>query len=284
MAKKLESLSPEMAFWRAAGIEMPTGHKAADIARENLKAHGANYVPLGETSDTVVIAADVISQSLITEENARKNAAVTLAWIDRTEAYKKAIAANGKPYTSTLAFARDVLPKLDKSSVANLIGAGRAVYTPALEGKYTPDVNKALLALNPSSAIRLKSAMGDKATEDERESAIKGIMDTLKEKGSVSKKDADEIAKAAKNPSADKAGGSVKGKKLTRKELRDRYDATFRKVFPAANVVLNDKGLTVTVPKEYINTLKTMLTVAETAENPDARVAIIGALIKVLAL
>lgn len=289
MPKKNENLSPEAAFWRAAGIEMPVGRKAADIARKSLKEHGANYVPLGESSDAVVIAADVIGMSLITEANARKNAAITLAWIDRTEGYKKAIAANGKPYTSTLAFARDVLPNLEKSTVANLIGAGRDVYTPAIEGKYMPDVNKVLLELNPSAAIRLKSTMGDKATTEERENTVKAVFDTYREKGTITKKDADEIAKTVKNPSAETAGGAVgnavgRAKKLSRKELRDRYDATLRKVFPASNVILNDSGLTVTVPKEYINTLKTMLTVAETAENPDARVAIIGALIKALAL
>lgn len=278
MAKKNE-VSANAAFWRAAGIEMPSGRKAADIARQALKDNGAAYVPIGEKSDDLVIAANVVAESLATEANAKKNTAVVMAWIDKTECYKNALTANGKPYTSTLAFARDVLPGLEKSTVANLIGAGRNVYMPAIEGKYDAETNKALLTLNPSTAIRLKSTMGDKATDDERANTINAVMGVIREKGTVSKKDADEITKNIKNPSNETARGNVSAvKKQSRKEIRDNYDAQMRRIFPASNVILNDKGLTVIVTKDYVNVLKTMLSVAEVSENQDVRVALLGAI------
>ncbi len=274
-----DSLSPYAAFWKAAGIDMPSGHKAAEIARKALKDNGAAYVPMGESADELVIAANVISESFATEAAAKKNSAIIMAWIDKTEAYKRALSANGKPYTSTLSFARDIFPGMEKSTVANLVGAGRYVYTPAIEGAYDADTNKALMGISPSAAVRLKGAMGDKSTEDERKTAVNAVMNVIREKGVLSKKDADEIAKNAKNPSRETARGKTDTtRKQSRKEIRDHYNAQFRRILPASNVIINDRGLTVTVGKEYINVLKTMLSVAEVSENQDVRVALLGAL------
>ena len=272
-----KALAVDAKFWKDAGIVMPTGHEAAEIARQALRVAGAHYVPGGDSADSLVIAANVVSESVRTEANARRTAAVTLAWIDKNEVYKTAIAANGKPYTSTLAMARDLLPGLEKSSVANLIGAGRDVYMPALEGKYTAAQNTALLELNPSVAVRIKSAMGNKATASEKAAVIKGIMDVRKAGRNPSKKDADEIVKAAKNPSGNDDKPHRK-RNLTRKELKDNYNAKFRAIIPTSNVHIGDNGLSVLIPKDQINVLKTMLSVAAVAENSDVPYALVDSL------
>lgn len=271
------TLSVNAKFWRDAGIVMPEGHKAAEIARQSLHDAGAHYVPGGDSADTLVIAANIVSESVRTEANARRTAAITLAWIDRNEVYKTAIAANGKPYTSTLAMARDLLPGLEKSTVANLIGAGRDVYTPAIEGKFTAAQNKALLDLNPSVAVRIKSAMGDKATAEERAGVLKGIMDVRKQGRAPSKKDADEIVKNIKNPSGydDKPH---RKRNMSRRELKDSYTAKLRAIIPTSNVHFGDNGLSVLIPKDQVNVLKTMLTIASTAENNDVPYALVECL------
>lgn len=274
---KYNAIAVDASFWRSAGIVMPAGHEAAEIARQALRDGGAHYVPAGDGADNLVIAANVVAESVRTEANARRTASITLAYIDKHGMYRTAIAANGKPYTSTLAMARDLLPGLEKSTVANLIGAGRDVYTPAIEGKYTAAQNKALLELSPSVAVRIKSAMGDRATPEEKATVLKGIMDVRKQGREPSKKDADEIVKAAKNPSGSQDAPRRK-RNLSRKEIKDNYSAKFREIIPTSNVHIGENGLSVLIPKDQMNVLKTMLSVASAAENSDVPYALVETL------
>lgn len=268
-------------FWRAAGIALPTGDDAAMVARQALKDSGAHYIPAGTSADMALVVANVAQEAYSAAENSRKNAAVALAWLAETKEYSKAISANGKPYGSITAFARDVMPGLEKSTVDNLVASGRKLYLPAIMGKWSKAQNAAVLALKPSQAAQLKSCFGDKSTAEETKQAVEAIAKTMREKGTLSKKDASDIVKAVRTPSSDSAKGATdagKTRKLSRKELRDSYDAKLRRIIPQSNIHIGDNGMTIVIPKEQVKVFETMLRIAETPNNPDVYPALIGSL------
>lgn len=267
-------------FWKIAGIALPTSPDAALVARQALKESGAHYIPAGTSADMALVVANVAQEAFAASENSRKNAAIALAWLAETGEYAKAIAANGKPYSSITAFARDVMPGLEKSTVDNLVASGRKLYVPALMGRWTKAQNAAILALKPTQAAQLKSCFGDKATKEETAAAVDAIAKAVREKGTVSKRDAAEIVKTVRNPSAESASGKTdtRARKMSRKELRDQYDAQLRRILPASNVHIGDNGMTIVIAKADVEVLRTMLKIAEAPANTEVWPALIGAL------
>ena len=173
------------------GIELDNTADAAKRARVQLKEAGALYVPENNESGYLLTVLNDVRGAVDTVETAGQRIAIELALIDVTEAYKTAHNADGKPYTSTLALARDLLPHLQKSTVSSYIGTGRKTYLPAKQGAYGK-AGKVLLDLPQSTADALKSVVGD---DDTRDIALKAIAKATKGGKTLTQAKAKAIAK-----------------------------------------------------------------------------------------
>lgn len=196
-------------FWKKAGIEIATDANSADEARKNLEKAGASYVPVGNSADNLLIIMDKVREDIDASDNAERDACVMLAAIDASAEYTRALNANGKAYTSTLALAKDLFPYLQKSTIAGYIGAGRNVYLPAIQGKFGKVAGQVLMGQSPSNAAILKGVLTD---ENTRQQALKSVTDTVKKNGKLTARAARDIVKDIndKNGRPGRTGGSTK--------------------------------------------------------------------------
>lgn len=250
---KKPALELTPSFLARMGIELSDTPDTAARARDELKEAGALFVPTNAESGYLLTVLNDVRGAVELKEMAGMHIAVELAIVDATEAYKNAQNADGKPYTSTLALARDLLPGLEKSTVAAYIGTGRTTYLPAMQGAYGKG-GKVLLGLPQSTADALKSVVGN---EETREIALKAIAQATKGGKTLTQARAKAIAKDIRNggdgtgatgKAAESAGRSAGGavnaaengdtkaqaevKELNDKEKLDAVKAIVRKAFP----------------------------------------------------
>ena len=175
MAKKttdLLVLNPE--YLKKAGIALDNGKEAAANARAAIIADngGKGYVPQNPASDTVIQIMDYARRQIAAGENANKKVCIALASIDMARGYETAQDKTGKPYTSMLSFAMDVLPTLAKSTVAGLVAVGRNVYVPAIQKRFGAS-SAILLELPPSTLEALKANLSDENTRGDTIEVLK---------------------------------------------------------------------------------------------------------------
>jgi len=274
------------------GIEIPKGAKAAESARASLiKAH-AQYVPMGTDCDNLMIIANAVRESLDASDTSRRNAAVMFAAIDETHEYTRALNANGKPYSSTLALARDLFPTLEKSTLANLIGAGRTIYLPALNGAYGKAASQLLLEQSPTNAGVLKSVIAD---DSKRDAAIKAVSAAVKKQGKLTKKAAQEIVKSLKdgadveksngNPDNSAAQDANAQAQVTEMSEQDKYNHVLAKMMeyvPQSVRDVTDGDITVMVLSNKVAPFKRTVQEALVSSDPGDAKRVLKALLKVI--
>ena len=191
-------LSPE--YLKKAGIEINNTEKAASAARAAMIASngGRGYVPQNKASDLVVQLMDYARQELKAGENANRRVCVALASVDMAKAYETAHDATGKPYTSMLTFAMDLLPDLSKSTVASYLSVGRNIYVPAINNRFGVS-SKILLNLPPSTLDAVKANLSDDNT---RGDTIEVLKAASKKDGKVTQRLAKNIAKVVRDRAA----------------------------------------------------------------------------------
>lgn len=277
--------------FRAAGIVIPTGKDAANNARKELQANGAAYVPMGDDANTLLIIANEARANIAESENAGYRASVLLASIDATGLYGAALNANGKPYRSVAALAKDLFPSLQHSTLMNYIGNGRNIYLPALNGKFSKATNANLLKLAPSAALNLKAVIADDATQ---KAAIDAINAEYKAKGRISKQRAKEIAQEVKGngtgrndqtENAAKNGDAKAQAQVTQMSEQDAYNAVLVKALqwvPQTLRDIHDGDITVSIPSAQIPEFKKYVTDAIKSNDPAVKNRLIKALAKVI--
>ena len=277
--------------FRAAGIVIPTGKDAANNARKELQANGAAYIPMGDDANTLLIIANEARANIAEAENAGYRASVLLASIDASGLYGTALNANGKPYRSVAALAKDLFPTLQHSTLMNYIGTGRNIYLPALNGKFTKATNSNLLKLAPSVALNLKAVIADDKTQ---KAAIDAINAEMKAKGRVSKKRAMEIAQEVKGTgtgrndntdAAAKNGDAKAAEQVAQMSEQDAYNAILTRALqwiPQALRDVHDGDITVTIPSAQVPELKKYVTDAVKSTDTAAKNRLIKALAKVI--
>lgn len=188
-------INPE--YLKKAGIELEMTKNAAANARASLIADngGKGYVPQNAASDTVVQIMDYARRQAMTGDSAYRKVCIALASVDMSEGYRDAQDANGKPYTSMLSFAMDVLPSLAKSTVAGYLAVGRGIYVPAINKRFGAS-SGILLALPPSTLDALKANLSNDAT---RGDTIEVLKTAAKNGGKVTQKIAKGIAKVVRD-------------------------------------------------------------------------------------
>lgn len=190
--KKTDMLVINPDYLKKAGIELDTSKNAAATARAAIIADngGKGYVPQNAGSDTVIQIMDYARRQIQEGENARKQVCVALASVDLSKGYEQAQDVNGKPYTSMLSFAMDVLPSLAKSTVAGLLAVGRNIYVPAIQKRFGVS-SSVLLELPPSTLEALKANLANDAT---RANTIEVLKEGTKNNGHVTQALAKKIA------------------------------------------------------------------------------------------
>lgn len=195
---ELVVLNPD--YLKKAGIVLDTSKNAAANARAALIAdnHGKGYVPQNAASDTVIQVMDYARRQIQTGENANKQVCIALASVDMARGYEQAQDANGKPYTSMLSFAMDVLPTLAKSTVCGIIAVGRNVYVPAIQKRFGAS-SGVLLELPPSTLDALKANLSN---DDTRADTIEVLKAGTRNGGKITQKLAKSIAKVVRDRAA----------------------------------------------------------------------------------
>lgn len=195
---ELVVLNPD--YLKKAGIVLDTSKNAAANARAALIAdnHGKGYVPQNAASDTVIQVMDYARRQIQTGENANKQVCIALASVDMARGYEQAQDANGKPYTSMLSFAMDVLPTLAKSTVCGIIAVGRNVYVPAIQKRFGAS-SGVLLDLPPSTLDALKANLSN---DDTRADTIEVLKAGTRNGGKITQKLAKSIAKVVRDRQA----------------------------------------------------------------------------------
>lgn len=274
-----------------AGIIIDKSENAAENARANLHANGAAFVPVGTTSDTLVILADGISNGIAMAAQGKKNASILLAMIDETEEYKRGLDSKGKPYTSTLAFARDLFPSLQKSTVSGFINAGRNAFLPALRGEYGK-ASQAVLGQSTSNASLLAGYLSS-SNKQERKEALSALTDAYNEtNGNVSKARAQSIARDLRK--------KYRTDDTTRNATTAATDAQAQGALESANMYSTlksqfsfyvpptlreedkDAGITITIPKEQVAGFKAAMAKAISTEDATFKDATLKVLMKLI--
>ncbi len=198
-ANALKTITLDAAYLAKAGIEISTAANSANDARAALASHngGKGYIPKNPSADTVVKIMNYVREELEAGENANRNVCVALASIKMARGYEQANDANGKPYTSMLAFAMDVLPNLSKSSVASFLNVGETIYVPAIQGKFGK-ASDTFFDLPPSTLDAVKANLANADTRDDTITVIK----TAAKSGKVTQKLAKNIAKVVRDRNA----------------------------------------------------------------------------------
>lgn len=272
-------------FWKKAGIKLDISKEAATVARQNLKSAGAAYIPAGTDSDNLLVIMDEVRANIDASDNARRNACIMLAVIDASGEYAKALNANGKPYSSTLALARDLFPALEKSTVANLVGAGRTVYLPAINGKFGKVGSRIMMEQSPTNAAVLKGVIGDGATRDE---ALKAVQEAIKKQGKLTKRAAQDIVKGLKNPSKEGANpNSDKAMDKAKSEMSemDKYNSILSKMLiyvPQSARDTSDGDIHITIPENVKADFKRTLQEAVASHDAHDAQIVLKALCKVI--
>lgn len=202
--KKVEFLTVDSAWIKKAGLNISLTHDAAEQARANLKAMGAEYTDSSTDADKCLILMDEAQAAVDRADTSLKDAAVILATIDKGQLYRNVRNPMGKPYTSTLALAKDMWPRKAESTVAQILGNGRDVYLPALEGKFGK-AGPMLLNQSPGVAAVLKASLKD---DSKRKEILKAMVDKSKG-GKLTANSAREIVRGLKNASADEKSTGV---------------------------------------------------------------------------
>lgn len=278
MANKIATIALNPEWLKKAGIELPDNATTRANAVTELKEAGAEYVPTNPECGYVLSVLNAARRNAAAMDNAKYEMAVELALIDRTEAYKLAKNADGKPYTSTLALARDVCPRVQKSTIANVIGTGRTVYLPAIEGKFGKN-GKTLLELPPSTAAALKSVIADAATQKD---AIARIQKATKGGRKLTQSEAKDISKAIRNDTQERgAGGAVNtaitGNVAVQQNITTETDADklaklkaeLANAIPDALWDIQDGDVTMTITSDGVAYLKTAISTA--CQSDDAK-------------
>lgn len=187
-------LNPD--YLKRAGIEISNAKDAAAKARAALTVanNGKGYIPQNDGSDMAVQIVDYIRQELSAGDSAMRHVCVGLASLDMSREYANAHDANGKPYTSMLGFAMDLLPNLAKSTVAGYISVGRNIYVPAIRKRFGA-ASETLLALPPTTLDAVKANLGN---ESYRANTIEAIR-TAARQGNVTQRLAKGIAKVVRD-------------------------------------------------------------------------------------
>lgn len=277
--------------FKAAGIVIPTGKDAANEARKELQANGAAYVPMGDDANTLLIIANEARANIAESENAGYRASVLLASIDATGIYGSALNANGKPYRSVAALAKDLFPGLQHSTLMNYIGNGRNIYLPALNGKFTKATNANLLKLAPSAALNLKAVIADENTQ---KAALDAINAEYKAKGRVSKQRAKEIAQEVKGngtgrddntANAAKNGDAKAAEQVTRMSEQDAYNDVLTHALqwvPQQVREVNEGDIHIIIPSAQIPEFKKYVTDAVKSTDVNVKNRLIKAIAKVI--
>lgn len=277
MANKIATIALNPEWLKKAGIELPDNASTRAKAVAELKEAGAEYVPMNNECGYVLNVLNAARKNATAMDKAKYEMSVELALIDRTEAYKLAKNADGKPYTSTLALARDVCPGLQKSTVANVIGTGRNVYLPAIEGKFGKS-GKTLLELPPSTAAALKSVISDTTTQKD---AISAIQKATKGGRKLTQADAKSISQSIRNATQERgAGGAVNaaitGNVAVRENISTETDADklnklkaeLADAIPAALWSAQDGDITMTITSDGVTYLKAAISTACASSEP----------------
>lgn len=198
MAKNNELLVLNPEYLKKAGIALDNSKDAAANARAAIIADngGKGYVPQNPASDTVIQIMDYARRQIAAGENANRKVCVALASVDMARGYETAQDRNGKPYTSMLSFAMDVLPNLAKSTVAGLLAVGRNIYVPAIQKRFGAS-SAILLELPPSTLDALKANLSN---ADTRADTIEVLKAAKNDK--VTQKLAKNIAKVVRDRAA----------------------------------------------------------------------------------
>lgn len=194
--KKSEMLVLTPEYLAKAGIELSNAKDAAAKARAALIAanNGKGFVPQNKGSDIAVQVVNYVREELSAGESAMKHVCVALASIDMAGEYANAQDASGKPYTSMLGFAMDLLPNLSKSTVAGYMAVGKKIYVPAIRNRFGA-ASKILLELAPSTLDAVKANLGNDDYSADTIEAIK----TAAKQGTVTQRLAKGIAKIVRD-------------------------------------------------------------------------------------
>lgn len=196
MATKNDILVLNPDYLKKAGIEISNAKDAAAKARASLTIanNGKGYIPQNAGSDMAVQIVDYVRQELNAGESAMKHVCVALASLDMAKEYENAYDANGKPYTSMLSFAMDILPNLAKSTVAGYMAVGKNIYVPAIRKRFGA-ASETLLSLPPSTLDAIKANL---SRDDTRANTIEAIKAAARQ-GTVTQRLAKGIAKTVRD-------------------------------------------------------------------------------------
>lgn len=218
---ELVVLNPD--YLKKAGIVLETDKNAAANARAAMIAdnHGKGYVPQNAGSDTVIQVMDYARRQIKAGENANRQVCIALASVDMAEGYKDAQDANGKPYTSMLSFAMDVLPMLAKSTVAGIISVGRNIYVPAIQKRFGAS-SDILLELPPSTLDALKANLSNADTRADTIEVLKAATKNGgKNGGKVTQKLAKNIAKVVRDRAAMENKPAMTASEMVKAAMQD---------------------------------------------------------------
>lgn len=223
--KDILVLNPD--YLKKAGIEISNAKDAAAKARAALTIanNGKGYIPQNAGSDMAVQIVDYVRQELNAGESAMKHVCVALASLDMAEEYKNAHDNNGKPYTSMLGFAMDILPNLAKSTVAGYMAVGKNIYVPAIRNRFGA-ASKTLLALPPSTLDAIKANLGK---DEYRNNTIEAIKAASKQ-GNVTQRLAKAIAKIVRDAVDNKTIGNLTAAQIVKAAKGDAN--TLKIVYP----------------------------------------------------
>lgn len=215
-------------YLKDAGIEISNAPDAATKARAQLRsANGTKgYIPENPASDTAIKIADYVRQELSAGENAMKHVCIGLASLDLSGEYANAHDKNGKPYTSMLSFAMDLLPNLAKSTVAGYMAVGKNIYVPAIRKRFGAS-SSILLELPPST---LDSVKANLSNDDLRGATIEAIKAASKNGGNVTQRLAKSIAKIVRDASGNKTLSNLTAANIVKAAKGDT--PTLKLVYP----------------------------------------------------
>lgn len=291
-APTLESIIKKA--FKNAGISITMDANAAKHARQELTAKGAVYVPTGNMSDLLLIVANDARANMEEQETAGYRAAIELAAIDKSGAYAQALNANGKPYRSVAALAKDLFPQYQHSTLMNLIGNGRAVYLPALNAQFDKQSNANLLKIAPSVADKVKSLISDDKTRDD---ALKAINAEFAAKGRLTKAKAVEIVRDIKTgdssdtgrndqtAKASKAGDTNAQLQVAQMSEQAAYNDVLLKALqwvPQQVREVNEGDIHIVIPSAQIAEMKKYVTDAVKSTDANVKNRLIKALAKVI--
>lgn len=158
------------------------------------------------TVSAVAVAADTISQRVLTAGTAMRDAAILAGYIDKSGAWALMHDAKGKPYGSTNQLFADILPHLNKGTISRLVDAGKLVYIPALEGNADGAIN-AIAGMSPSMLKGVLPSLKDEQKRPAMLSAISTQVDACVK-----------ADKALTSRNLDAAAASLRGKAKETKE------------------------------------------------------------------